>query len=669
MRLLLNYLSHSKMFVLLIILLLMGKAIADLALPSYTSNIVNVGIQQQGIEHAIFEQLGETTYQKIIFMLDEQQGLRFSDAYNRSGSIYYLNDFSDRAEIERITVNAFAMLTTMDKDLATQAVIASIAKEYASLGVDVDTMRLRYILISGLKMLALAFTSIVLSILVSFIAARVAAKLGKELRADQFAKILSFSRPEMDTFSTASLITRSTNDVQQIQMSSVMLLRIVFFAPIMAIGGILRVLSVQTTLAWTIGVGVAAIFTIVGILFAFVMPKFKKLQTLIDKTNLVMRERLSGLQVIRAFGTYRHEQRRFDKANKEVTETSLFVNRAMSAMMPLMMLVMNIITVLILYNGAHQIDAGMMQVGDMMAFMQYGMQILMSFLMITMLSIMLPRASVSATRIQEVLETPLSITDPETTFVPDGSQEGVVEFKHVGFSYPEADSKALDDISFKATPGTTLAIIGSTGSGKSTLLNLLVRFYDTTEGTVMVEGQDIKTLSPRHIRSRIGYVPQKAILFSGTVASNIAFGIEEDPELIQRAATIAQASEFIGQMPNTYQASISQGGTNVSGGQRQRVAIARAIAAKRPILIFDDSFSALDYRTDTALRKTLKRALSQTTVIIVAQRISTIVHADRILVLEDGKIVGDGKHKELLASCAVYRQIASSQLSEKEMDL
>ncbi|MDX9934249.1 MAG: ABC transporter ATP-binding protein, partial [Sphaerochaetaceae bacterium] len=563
----------------------------------------------------------------------------------------------------------FAMLTTMDKDLATQAVIASIAKEYASLGVDVDTMRLRYILISGLKMLALAFTSIVLSILVSFIAARVAAKLGKELRADQFAKILSFSRPEMDTFSTASLITRSTNDVQQIQMSSVMLLRIVFFAPIMAIGGILRVLSVQTTLAWTIGVGVAAIFTIVGILFAFVMPKFKKLQTLIDKTNLVMRERLSGLQVIRAFGTYRHEQRRFDKANKEVTETSLFVNRAMSAMMPLMMLVMNIITVLILYNGAHQIDAGMMQVGDMMAFMQYGMQILMSFLMITMLSIMLPRASVSATRIQEVLETPLSITDPETTFVPDGSQEGVVEFKHVGFSYPEADSKALDDISFKATPGTTLAIIGSTGSGKSTLLNLLVRFYDTTEGTVMVEGQDIKTLSPRHIRSRIGYVPQKAILFSGTVASNIAFGIEEDPELIQRAATIAQASEFIGQMPNTYQASISQGGTNVSGGQRQRVAIARAIAAKRPILIFDDSFSALDYRTDTALRKTLKRALSQTTVIIVAQRISTIVHADRILVLEDGKIVGDGKHKELLASCAVYRQIASSQLSEKEMDL
>jgi len=657
------------MFVLLIILLLMGKAIADLALPSYTSNIVNVGIQQQGIEHAIFEQLGETTYQKIIFMLDEQQGLRFSDAYNRSGSIYYLNDFSDRAEIERITVNAFAMLTTMDEDLATQAVIASIAKEYASLGVDVDTMRLRYILISGLKMLALAFTSIVLSILVSFIAARVAAKLGKELRADQFAKILSFSRPEMDTFSTASLITRSTNDVQQIQMSSVMLLRIVFFAPIMAIGGILRVLSVQTTLAWTIGVGVAAIFTIVGILFAFVMPKFKKLQTLIDKTNLVMRERLSGLQVIRAFGTYRHEQRRFDKANKEVTETSLFVNRAMSAMMPLMMLVMNIITVLILYNGAHQIDAGMMQVGDMMAFMQYGMQILMSFLMITMLSIMLPRASVSATRIQEVLETPLSITDPETTFVPDGSQEGVVEFKHVGFSYPEADSKALDDISFKATPGTTLAIIGSTGSGKSTLLNLLVRFYDTTEGTVMVEGQDIKTLSPRHIRSRIGYVPQKAILFSGTVASNIAFGIEEDPELIQRAATIAQASEFIGQMPNTYQASISQGGTNVSGGQRQRVAIARAIAAKRPILIFDDSFSALDYRTDTALRKTLKRALSQTTVIIVAQRISTIVHADRILVLEDGKIVGDGKHKELLASCAVYRQIASSQLSEKEMDL
>ena len=669
MRLLLNYLSHSKMFVLLIILLLMGKAIADLALPSYTSNIVNVGIQQQGIEHAIFEQLGETTYQKIIFMLDEQQGLRFSDAYNRSGSIYYLNDFSDRAEIERITVNAFAMLTTMDEDLATQAVIASIAKEYASLGVDVDTMRLRYILISGLKMLALAFTSIVLSILVSFIAARVAAKLGKELRADQFAKILSFSRPEMDTFSTASLITRSTNDVQQIQMSSVMLLRIVFFAPIMAIGGILRVFSVQTTLAWTIGVGVAAIFTIVGILFAFVMPKFKKLQTLIDKTNLVMRERLSGLQVIRAFGTYRHEQRRFDKANKEVTETSLFVNRAMSAMMPLMMLVMNIITVLILYNGAHQIDAGMMQVGDMMAFMQYGMQILMSFLMITMLSIMLPRASVSATRIQEVLETPLSITDPETTFVPDGSQEGVVEFKHVGFSYPEADSKALDDISFKATPGTTLAIIGSTGSGKSTLLNLLVRFYDTTEWTVMVEGQDIKTLSPRHIRSRIGYVPQKAILFSGTVASNIAFGIEEDPELIQRAATIAQASEFIGQMPNTYQASISQGGTNVSGGQRQRVAIARAIAAKRPILIFDDSFSALDYRTDTALRKTLKRALSQTTVIIVAQRISTIVHADRILVLEDGKIVGDGKHKELLASCAVYRQIASSQLSEKEMDL
>lgn len=668
MRLLLRYLWKSRLFVLYVIVLLSINAVCNLALPSFTSRIVNIGIQQEGIQSAVFEQAGVSRFNQILTMLDTSERETFANSYRHDGEVYVLDSIEDTTEIERLTVAAFSKLTGLPVELATQAAVFAIADEYRTLGIDVDAIRISYILRTGLAMLAVAFTAIGASIMVSFFSAKTAAVIGKSLRSNIFSKVLSFSRPEMDSFSTSSLITRSTNDIQQIQMSSVMLMRIVFFAPIMAIGGVLRILGVQTALAWVVGVGVLVIILIVAIMFVAVMPRFKRLQSLVDKTNLIIRERLSGLQVIRAFNTYRHEQKRFDTANRDLTKTALFVNRAMSAMMPVMMLVMNLVVVLILWNGAHHIEAGTMQVGDMMAFIQYGMHILMSFLMISMLTVMLPRAAVSGDRINEVLEKEPSIIESQNSHKTDVSKQGVVEFSHVGFTYPGAAGEALHDISFTANPGTVTAIIGSTGSGKSTVCNLLVRLYDATQGSILVEGCDIKNIPTSLLRERIAYVPQKAVLFSGSVTSNIAFGTEMESQTIQQAASVAQADQFIAEMPEGFESAISQGGANVSGGQRQRLAIARAIAKKAPVLVFDDSFSALDFQTDRRLRIALKEHMNNATVIIVAQRINTIAHADRILVLEDGKIVGDGTHRQLLKTCPVYRQIAASQLSEKEIE-
>ncbi|MDD3996533.1 MAG: ABC transporter ATP-binding protein [Sphaerochaetaceae bacterium] len=668
MRLLLRYLWKSRLFVLYVIVLLSINAVCNLALPSFTSRIVNIGIQQEGIQSAVFEQAGVSRFNQILTMLDTSERETFANSYRHDGEVYVLDSIEDTTEIERLTVTAFSKLTGLPVELATQAAVFAIADEYRTLGIDVDAIRISYILRTGLAMLAVAFTAIGASIMVSFFSAKTAAVIGKSLRSNIFSKVLSFSRPEMDSFSTSSLITRSTNDIQQIQMSSVMLMRIVFFAPIMAIGGVLRILGVQTALAWVVGVGVLVIILIVAIMFVAVMPRFKRLQSLVDKTNLIIRERLSGLQVIRAFNTYRHEQKRFDTANRDLTKTALFVNRAMSAMMPVMMLVMNLVVVLILWNGAHHIEAGTMQVGDMMAFIQYGMHILMSFLMISMLTVMLPRAAVSGDRINEVLEKEPSIIESQNSHKTDVSKQGVVEFSHVGFTYPGAAGEALHDISFTANPGTVTAIIGSTGSGKSTVCNLLVRLYDATQGSILVEGWNIKNIPTSLLRERIAYVPQKAVLFSGSVTSNIAFGTEMESQTIQQAASVAQADQFIAEMPEGFESAISQGGANVSGGQRQRLAIARAIAKKAPVLVFDDSFSALDFQTDRRLRIALKEHMNNATVIIVAQRINTIAHADRILVLEDGKIVGDGTHRQLLKTCPVYRQIAASQLSEKEIE-
>ena len=518
-------------------------------------------------------------------------------------------------------------------------------------------------------MLGIALLSMISTVAVGFLGARAAAKLGQDLRGNVFKKVVSFSNTEMDKFSTASLITRSTNDIQQIQTLMVMLLRIVFYAPILAIGGVIKVLNTNTSMGWIIGVAVLAILSLVMLLFAVVMPKFKIVQKLVDKLNLVTREILTGILVIRAFSTEKHEEKRFDKANQDLTKTNLFVTRTMSLMMPLMMLIMNGITILIVWSGAHSINDGGMQVGDLMAFIQYTMQIIMAFLMISMVSIMLPRAAVSAVRVEEILSTGLSIEDPKNKKSFDDNKKGLIEFKDVAFKYPGADEDVLSNISFTAKPGETTAFIGSTGSGKSTLINLIPRFYDITKGEILVDGVNIKDVSQHDLREKIGYVPQKGVLFSGTIESNLKYGRDNaTEEEVARAAKIAQATEFITGMSEGLQTEISQGGTNVSGGQKQRLSIARAIAKNPEIYIFDDSFSALDFKTDTLLRKALKHETAESTVLIVAQRISTILQADQIIVLEEGQVVGRGTHKELLNNCEVYKQIALSQLSKEELD-
>ena len=713
-----HYMKERWYYIVLIIALLFLQANCDLALPDYTSKIVNIGIQQKGIEDGVPEKIREESMDKLFLFMEEKDVETVKDAYTLKGDIYELKEIdADKREklnsifgmpmmavegleeggdqVKQIRekmqlpedADLFQVFSQMPKEqllkmmdamtsgmkdmpdsIVTQAAVQYVELEYEGQGIDVDQMQIRYILMSGLKMLGLALVIMIAAISVTFLSARVAAILGRNLRNGVYRKVISFSGEELNHFSTASLITRSTNDIQQVQQVFAMIFRIVLYAPILGIGGVLKVLQTDASMTWILGVAVAAIMVLVGLLFKIAMPKFTKLQYLIDELNLVSREILTGIPVIRAFSREKHEEERFEKANDRLTKTNLFVNRCMTFMMPAMMLIMNGITILIVYNGAHAVDNGTMQVGNMMAFMQYAMQIIMSFLMITMMSIMLPRASVAAKRINEVMDTKVSILDGDAGALPDKGAKGEVSFEHVGFSYPGADEETLTDIDFSAHKGETVAFIGSTGSGKSTLVNLIPRFFDVTSGRILVDGVDVRDMKLTELRDRIGYVPQKGVLFSGTIDSNIRYGKEDASEAeVQRAAEVAQAWDFIQEKEEKMESEIAQGGTNVSGGQKQRLSIARAIAKRPEIYIFDDSFSALDYKTDVVLRRALKKETKDATTLIVAQRISTILHADRILVLDEGRVVGQGTHKELLKSCEVYRQIAMSQLSEEEL--
>lgn len=705
MKKLFGFLKPYALQVLVIICVLMVQAYCDLSLPAYTSDIVNVGIQQSGIDEKVPEALAGEDLNLILAFVPEEDRAEVADAYEESSDSYdyegtvmalkeqvkeddsQLEELSDQmgfpmvmaiaAEESGINMNgaegmtgeASGQMEDLPDSMVEQAVAAYIQSAYEKIGIDVGDISSRYILATGGKMLLLAGLGMAASILVGLMASRVGAGLGRSLRERVFRKVVGFSNGEFDKFSTASLITRSTNDIQQIQLLTVMILRMVLYAPIMAIGGIWNVFHTNVDMSWIIALAVVLIFLLVAVLFAVVMPKFRILQNLVDRLNLVSREILTGLSVIRAFGTEKHEEERFDDANKDLTRANLFVNRAMTFMMPTMMLIMNGISVLIVWVGGHSIDEGTMQVGDMMAFIQYTMQIIMAFLMICMISVMLPRAAVSAERVDGVLESHTLINDPEDPEKLPEESKGQVVFDHVSFRYPGAEEDVLEDISFTAEPGQTTAIIGSTGCGKSTLVNLIPRFYDVTEGSIRLDGHDIRNLTQHDLREKLGYVPQKGVLFSGDIASNILFGNPDGTdEEMEEAARIAQATEFIEAKKRQYHSHIAQGGSNVSGGQKQRLSIARAIAKHPAVYIFDDSFSALDYKTDVALRGALKEKTEDSTVIIVAQRISTIMHAEQILVLDDGKIVGKGTHKELLRDCPEYYQIASSQLSEKELE-
>lgn len=724
-----KYMKNSALAIIVVVALLAVQAACDLALPEYTSRIVNVGIQQGGIENPTPTEIRKSELDKLTLFMSEQDKTKILSYYAESDDPSIMSLTTDNKEIidqlDQIFIKPMLVVSSLSSDseqtasmkaqllsqvppqmleggnnsifdiiskfpaeqlklissdidekladmpdsILEQSAIAYVKEEYRAVGSDLESMQNKYILFAGLKMLGLALASMISTIAVGYFSAKIAAKLGRDLRKNVFSRVVSFSNSEIDKFSIASLITRSTNDIQQIQMLMVMLLRIVFYAPIVGIGGVFKVLNTNTSMAWIIAVAVMVILSIVLILFAIVMPKFKIVQKLIDRLNLVTREILTGLPVIRAFSTQKHEEQRFDKANTDLTKTTLFLNRVMTCMMPLMMLVMNGISILIVWKGAHSIGSGEMQVGDLMAFIQYTMQIIMSFLMISMVSIMLPRASVSAHRIEEVIKTKPEIIDPVSPKqITDSSKKGYVEFKNVSFRYPNAEEDVISNISFVAKPGETTAFIGSTGSGKSTLINLIPRFYDVTQGEILVDGVNIKDLTQHDLREKIGYVPQKGILFSGTIESNIKYGeaasTDEDMRL---AAEIAQAGDFINEKPKKFGEEIAQGGTNVSGGQKQRLSIARAIANKPEIYIFDDSFSALDYKTDVALRRALKKHTQDSTVLIVAQRISTILNAEQIVVLDEGRIIGIGTHKELLKSCDVYEQIASSQLSKEEL--
>lgn len=716
---LMKYLKKSVGSIVLIIGLLFLQAYCDLSLPDYTSKIINVGIQQKGIEDGVPEKIRESSLENLQLFMSQEDKTEISNAYKQEDGIYVLHDditkeerenlneifckpmlmlsgFSsdseesqemrsqmgipegaDPAEVmAQLPPEALAGMTEemdeklkdMPESILTQAAVSYVYEEYADMGEDVDVIQMKYLLMSGGKMLFMALIIMMAAISVTFLSARVAASLGHDLRNSIYRKVMSFSSREYHKFSTASLITRSTNDVQQVQMVMAMIFRIVLYAPILGIGGVIRVLQTDASMTWILGVAVVLILAVIILLFMIAMPKFTKLQTLIDRLNLVSREILTGIPVIRAFSREKHEEERFEEANKTLTKTNLFVNRCMTFMMPVMMLIMNGVSVLIIYSGAHAVDNGTMQVGNVMAFIQYAMQIIMSFLMITAMSIMLPRANVAALRIDEILKTEVSIKDPENPEHTKEEAKGTVEFNHVSFAYPEAGENVLTDIHFKAKKGETVAIIGSTGSGKSTLVNLIPRFYDVTEGSVSVDGVDVRDMSQKELRDCIGYVPQKGVLFSGTIDSNIRYGKTDiSEEEVKTAARIAQAQDFIEEKPKGYHSPIAQGGTNVSGGQKQRLSIARAIAKKPEIFIFDDSFSALDFKTDSRLRSALKEHTKDATTIIVAQRISTILHADRIIVLDDGHMAGMGTHAELMKNCEVYRQIAMSQLSEEEL--
>lgn len=716
---LMKYLKKSAGALVLIVGLLFLQAYCDLSLPDYTSKIINVGIQQHGIEDGVPEKIRTETLDSLKIFMSEKDVQTVSKAYETKQETCVLKDgiseeerkeLNDIFSMPMMMVGAFAsdsetgeammqkmglpegtdpvqalaalpeeavsdmlgemkeQLKDMPESIMTQASVAFVYSEYREMGEDTDAIQMRYIAVSGARMLGMAFVIMLAAICVTFLSARVAATLGHDLRNSIYRKVMSFSSSEYNKFSTASLITRSTNDVQQVQMVMAMMFRIVLYAPILGIGGVLKVLETDSSMTWILGVGVALIFLVIVVLFAVAMPKFTVLQKLIDRLNLVSREILTGIPVIRAFSREKHEEERFETANLKLTKTNLFVNRCMTFMMPVMMLIMNGISVLIIYTGAHAVDNGTMQVGNVMAFIQYAMQIIMSFLMITMMSIMLPRANVAALRIHEILETKVSIYDKENTVSPSENRRGEIEFDHVSFAYPDAGENVLTDITFKAKKGDTIAVIGSTGSGKSTLVNLIPRFYDVTEGCVKIDGVDVRDMTQKELRDRLGYVPQKGVLFSGTVDSNIRYGKTEiSKDKVKKAAEVAQATEFIEAKPKQYESPIAQGGSNVSGGQKQRLSIARAIAKEPEIFIFDDSFSALDFKTDSALRKALKEYTKDATTVIVAQRISTILHADQIIVLDEGKMAGIGTHKELMEGCEVYRQIAMSQLSEEEL--
>lgn len=758
-----NMLPYRKE-VIIIIALLFVQAWCDLSLPSYTSDIIDVGIQNSGVEHIVPEKLTKSEFKAAQFIMTDDEADLWKGLYKADGEFYKLKDKSSKeldeadeklnlplimnyqmstlevssfkktianqmgkkeSELENVSVEQLgeslgvklksfkqekedddgnkvkvdcvdarpffagmmqsgkmdkkSILSMRDKmsdtiDAMGSSLVKSMGVAYAvscdkAAGIDVDHIQKSYLLFAGLKMLGMALLMGVVTVLVGFFASRVGAGIGMTLREKVFKNVVGFSNAEMDKFSTASLITRSTNDIQQIQMVSVMLLRMVAYAPILGIGGVLKVVQTGAGMGWIIVLAIAVILGYVMVLMSAAMPKFKLMQKLVDNINLVSREILTGLSVIRAFGREKKEEERFDEANKDLTKTMLFTNRVMTFMMPGMMMIMNILTVGIVWFGAKKIDGGNMQVGAMTAFITYAMMIVMSFLMLTMMSIMLPRAAVAAERIDEVVRTESSIKDADE---PEKltSHDGVISFEHVNFKYPGAEEDVLHDIDFVARPGETTAIIGSTGCGKSTLVNLIPRLYDVSDGKILLDGKDIRNISMSDLREEIGFVPQKGVLFSGTIASNLRFGNDDaTDEEIKKAARIAQATEFIEAKDDKYESSISQGGSNVSGGQKQRLAIARAIAKNPKIFIFDDSFSALDLKTDAALRKALSENVKDSTVIIVAQRISTILHAEQILVLDDGKVVGKGTHEQLLKNCDVYREIAKSQLSAKELGM
>ena len=711
-----RYLKNCKVAVLLIVCLLVVQAFTDLALPHYTSDIVDVGIQQSGVEHAATDEMTAKTHDEIAMMLPVDDEQTFRDAYTETDDgTYTLNDQGkkEQEELDRmvalplVAIHSTSQIPDLDLDQVMQAyeagaidkqkildmldeakqhmgdmgdsivdqqAIAAAKAEYESLGYNLSDMQMGYLVRIGLLMLGLAALGMVAAVLVGFIASRTAAKVGATLRSKLFRRVVSFSDAEVQSFSAASLITRGTNDIQLVQMVTVMLLRMVLYAPILAIGGIIMVSRTNLAMSWIIILAVAVIFVLIMVLMRVALPKFQIMQTLIDRVNLVSREILTGLPVIRAFDRQPYEEKRFDEASTKLMKTQLFTNRVMTFMMPLMMLIMNGVSVLIVWVGGSYIDNGTIQTGDLIAFITYAMVIIMSFLMIGMISIMLPRADVAAQRVNEVLETKPTICDPAADKARDAelrrSGEGAtIAFNDVSFRYGDSKECVLEHIDFTAEPGKTTALIGSTGSGKSTVIKLIERFYDVTEGSVTIDGVDVRDVTQQALREQLGYVPQKAFLFSGTIESNVAYADEGmSVDRIREAVDIAQASEFVASKEEGLGTRVSQGGSNVSGGQRQRLAIARALATEARAYLFDDSFSALDYKTDAALRQELHTRLGGKTVVIVAQRISTVLHADRIVVLDDGRIVGQGTHEELMETCEEYREIAMSQLSEAELN-
>ena len=754
-----KHLKKSFVMIIVIILLLIVQAMADLTLPEYTSKIVNVGIQSNGIENVAPEVIRESQMDKLLFVTeDDEEILKFYELISKDNlsekeyedykedyaeienqNLYVLSDDISNEELENLnqimekpliivsyleneefTDQMISQLATSESDntliesvfstinieniknievfdilemlpeetskeilsqvnkaidenigTMTEQVALNVTKtEYENCGINMEKYQINYLIKTGLQMLGVALVSMVAAVSIMLLSSKVAARLGQVLREKIFTKVIGFSIKEFREFSTASLITRSTNDIQQIQNLVTVLFRVVVYCPIIGIGAFIRIMTrSDASMTWIIGLALLCITAVILTLFIVAMPKFKKVQELIDKVNLVSREILNGLPVIRAFNKEETEIKRFDDANTRLMKTNLFVNRTMSIMMPALMFIMNGVSILIVWVGSHNVDQGIMQVGDMMSFIQYTMQVVMSFLMISIISIMLPRASVSANRINEVLETESSIKDKENTIEFDESKKGLVEFRNVSFRYPDADTEILEDINFTAEPGKTTAIIGSTGSGKSTVVNLIPRFYDVTGGEILIDGANIKDVKQSELRDKIGFVPQKGILFSGTIESNIKYADENmSDEAMKEAAEIAQATEFIEKKDKKYASEIAQGGNNVSGGQKQRLSIARAIASDPEIFVFDDSFSALDFKTDAKLREELKKKTKNKTVIIVAQRISTILNADQIIVLEEGKIVGKGTHEELMKNCDTYVQIATSQLSKEELE-